>query len=286
MHFGGLSSAALAANNVVRDSYFTNVTGGGSFYDCILEDYYSSDTKLYHNYVQGATNSCVHSRGANLMMLGNHLYDAVYGVYFEDANERTLVANYIENMTKNGIYVSSGSSSELNLILIALANEFRNINKGATVNGVIELAGSYLDTVNIIGNILKRDSGTTYQVPYMFYGPTGTTNANVDNNIGIGGTLSAGESNMLPPHWGTDSGTAGAFVITRSVPIQALTVGTKISFFVNAGPNTGNCTINDSGLGAKPLVTQDLAQFAASALTAGALVTAVWNGTEYVAEGR
>lgn len=196
IHFGGINSTLLALNNVIEDCYFTNVPSSGTFYDAILEDYYSADTKMYNNYIQGCTNAGIHTRGSNIIITGNHLYDCAYGVYSEDADERIVVANYMEHFTNAAIYISSGSSTDLTLIANISNNEFRNVNIGGTALAVVELHGSYLNDSIIANNIVKRDGGTAYTVGYIVYSDTGSSNVSVHGNTAMTGIITTGETNI------------------------------------------------------------------------------------------
>ncbi len=212
VHIGGISSSQLALNNVIQNCYLQKDPTNARFWNAILEDYYSGDTKIYHNYIEGTNEGGIHTRGANCVIQGNHIYDTVFGIYSEDTNERIFSNNYIEFAKAASIHIDSGTSFKPGLQLVCCNNIFRNPNTGAyasgasfnsgqttTGYGVIELVGSYLTDAVISNNLVDRDSGTTYGMPYFVYAAAGASNISISGNVAESGVVATGESNYPPP---------------------------------------------------------------------------------------
>jgi hypothetical protein len=76
------------------------------------------------------------------------------------------------------------------------------------------------------------------------------------------------------------TGAVNAYVLTYSPAITAYTAGMQISFKTNAA-NTGACTVNVNGLGAKSL-TRAGSALASGILSNGGYVRAVYDGTNFI----
>lgn len=198
IRIGGISSILLGLNNVIQNCYFTDIPSEASFWNGILEDYYTGDNKLTSLYIQGCRDAGIISRGQNLQCTGNHIFQCVYGVYSTDSSEKIISQNYIELIEKSAIYVNNGSTSDGRLQADISHNEFRNINTSNIATAVIELHGSFLHDAIITANRLKRDDATTYTVPYFVESDAGYANIGVYNNISMAGVLVTSETNITP----------------------------------------------------------------------------------------
>jgi len=78
----------------------------------------------------------------------------------------------------------------------------------------------------------------------------------------------------------TDTGSANAYVIALPNTATAYAAGMEVVFKA-ANANTGACTINVDGLGAKDLVMQDGVALTSGVIPAGALVVARYDGTKF-----
>ncbi len=101
------------------------------------------------------------------------------------------------------------------------------------------------------------------------------------NKSNDGQLLQALQSGALT--FGTDSGTAGAYVVAATNAPATLTNGMRVAFFANAGPNAGACTLNYAGLGVKSLLNVAGAAFTGGEIVAGQSVLAVYNGVAFQA---
>lgn len=81
---------------------------------------------------------------------------------------------------------------------------------------------------------------------------------------------------------GTDGGAANVYTVTPTTPQQLPAYGLRMGVvFSPAATNTGACTLNISGLGAKPLRAVDGAELVSGDLAQGCVYPAIYNGTEF-----
>lgn len=84
---------------------------------------------------------------------------------------------------------------------------------------------------------------------------------------------------LLPVWGGTSGGTANAQTLTPSVALTAYTAGLHVEF-VAGSSNTGACTVNISGLGAKNIY-RDGAALLGGEIVSGLLYAMVYDGTQF-----
>lgn len=82
------------------------------------------------------------------------------------------------------------------------------------------------------------------------------------------------------PGYAADSGAADAYVVTLNPIATAYAAGMGVRFKA-ANANTGACTINVNGLGAKPIKMDNGTDPPAGMIAAGAVVTVVYDGTNF-----
>ncbi len=82
------------------------------------------------------------------------------------------------------------------------------------------------------------------------------------------------------PGYAADSGTADAYVVTLSPAAIAYAAGMGIRFKA-ANANTGACTVNVNGLGAKSIKMDNGTDPPAGMIAADAIVTVVYDGTNF-----
>jgi hypothetical protein len=104
------------------------------------------------------------------------------------------------------------------------------------------------------------------------------------NQLGAG-TLSTdactvGQSQTRTIAYAADSGTANTYVITPSPAITSYVVGQQFTFSPGSS-NTTACTLNVSGLGAKPIKKDYNADPAPGDLTQNQMITVVYDGTNF-----
>lgn len=173
-------SSDLGLNNNIQNCYLTKV-GSNRFYTGIFEDYYTGDNKFFNNYIEGCNDCGIETRGANCQISDCHIYDTKYHILSRDTVERQFTDNYLEFCTHSAIRVENGSSSESQLFMIVANNIFRNTNTGGSATGVIELNGSNCNYAVIQGNMLRRDSGTTYSSAYFVWKSAAFTDIVLDS---------------------------------------------------------------------------------------------------------
>jgi hypothetical protein len=82
-------------------------------------------------------------------------------------------------------------------------------------------------------------------------------------------------------NFAVDTGTANAYVLTFSFPtVVAYSQGLEIVFLAS-NTNTGASTVNINGLGPVSILTTTFADLGAGAITAGSIVTIVYDGLEF-----
>lgn len=90
--------------------------------------------------------------------------------------------------------------------------------------------------------------------------------------------------NVSHVHYGPDTGTANAKVVTLS-PVPAAYVEGMALAFKNAVLNTGAVTINVNGLGAKTILKSNGSALASGNLKANSIYTVRYNGTNFILQG-
>jgi hypothetical protein len=89
------------------------------------------------------------------------------------------------------------------------------------------------------------------------------------------------QDGSAPINYAVATGTASAIVLTLTPALTVYTSGMPI-YFKSAAANTGACTININGLGAKPIKNTSGLDPAANDIASGAIVEIVYNGTNFV----
>lgn len=206
IHFGGISSGATeqALNNHIVDNYLAGQIGTTEFFDGIFIDYFSADNTIERNYIEASKDAGIRSRGYNNKITNNHIYSVAgtgggvgAGIYTETSADHDISQNYIELCAAEGVLMSGGGSDVATLAAVVHGNVFRNIDTGDTSNGVIEIAGSDVSAVSVIGNVVRRDAATSYATPYFVYfnGITPTLQT-VRGNSWQSGLIATAESNL------------------------------------------------------------------------------------------
>lgn len=85
-------------------------------------------------------------------------------------------------------------------------------------------------------------------------------------------------------HYGDDTGTANAKVVTLSPAPTYLPTGFSLRF-KNKVANTDAVTLNINGIGAKPILKQNGNAAVSGTLKAGLIYTVVYNGTSFILQG-
>lgn len=164
----GGASAKLCLNNVIRNNAFYP-GNSAKFYNAILEDYYSADTKVTDNYIEGCTSSAIKLSGNNSHVSRNHIYACGCGIETRDSCEKRFMDNYIENIDECAVRCVSGSAEQGTLQLISAGNFFRNINRSGNAQGLYQFNGSAIKEVLISNQVFKADPGTGYTVANLIY---------------------------------------------------------------------------------------------------------------------
>lgn len=207
IHISGVGSGASeqALNNNIYDCYLAGQVGIVEFYDALFLDNHTADTRVRGCYFEAAKDSLIRSRGYNDIITGNHLFassasggGAGYGYYSETSSDKTLIGNYIENTANAGMFINGGGSDVATLNATIQGNNFRNIDKGNTSNGVIVIQGSDISSVAVSGNVVRRDAATSYATPYFVYFNGITPSLyRVYGNIWQSGLITTAESNLI-----------------------------------------------------------------------------------------
>lgn len=197
---GNTTTDELALNNFVHDCFIQG-SATTKWWVAFFVDYFVGDTNLWNSYLEGANNALVKTRGANDIFIGNHLYLADYGFFFETNNDRICSNNYIENIDKEAVRVESGSGGNAVLNGVFSHNVLRNINKGGTAAGAITFNGSNLYSASVIGNVLRKDSSLPDgSVPYfVYFEPPFDTNdgtRHVSGNVAQSGLVTVSQTNL------------------------------------------------------------------------------------------
>jgi hypothetical protein len=79
-------------------------------------------------------------------------------------------------------------------------------------------------------------------------------------------------------HLGTESGSANAYVVTRTNPVTAYEDGLRVGFFATHA-NTAGCTLNVDGVGVVSFVAPDGVAFTADDITVGVFYEAVFDNS-------
>ncbi|HEY6861666.1 MAG TPA: hypothetical protein VI358_18015 [Pseudolabrys sp.] len=207
IQIGGVGSGAdqQALNNIISECYFNGEIGVTEFFDALFLDNHTADTKVFDSYFQGSKDALIRSRGYNDQIVGCHLFGssgsgggAGAGYYTEFSADKLFVSNYVENTSGAGVLVDSGASDVLTLNATITGNTFRNINKGATVSGVIQIGGTNVSSVTTSGNAVRRDAATSYATDYFvfFDGISPTPTPPVYGNTWQSGLVTIAETNI------------------------------------------------------------------------------------------
>jgi hypothetical protein len=205
LHIGGVGNGSdeQALNNKISDCFIAGQIGAVEFYDGILLDYFTADTKITGSYVEACKDAAIRSRAYNDQITGCHLYavsgdggGAGRGYYSETSADKVFSGNYVELCAAEGVVMDGGGSDVGTLAATINGNVFRNIDTGNTSNGVIEISGSDVSAVSVYGNEVRRDAATSYSTPYFVYfnGIT-PASARVDLNSWQDGLVTTGQTN-------------------------------------------------------------------------------------------
>jgi len=96
----------------------------------------------------------------------------------------------------------------------------------------------------------------------------------------VNGSLKTGSTTVSTINYADDSSSNDTYVMTLNPPIYAYTKGMMITFIANTA-NTGACTINVNGLGAKALKIRLNQDPTDGYIAAGSVVVAVYDGTNF-----
>lgn len=156
------------------------------------------------------------------------------------------------------LQVNAASNKYGNLYLFAATNN--NVNKNiSTLGQVGDSAGVF---------IRSTSSGATEMI--------------FKNGIGLTGYIKDTASNVSNAGWynyGADAGGTDDYAISIE-GITKLTTGMTVTFYANTA-NTGACTLNVSGLGAKPLKVKHDQDPENDYIEAGSMIQVVYDGTNY-----
>jgi hypothetical protein len=183
----------LALNNTIEMNYFSK-SDGTNMEICLFQDYYGADTRILGNYMEYARKAHMELRGSTAIISNNHLYDGRYGIISKLTFERTICNNMIENIDESAILIEDGSSSRKLWATIG-HNIFRNINRLALANAVVEVQGTNTDGLVVTDNVLRRDSSTTYSTDY-FVSSSISSSYKINNNVWETGTIGVAEFNQ------------------------------------------------------------------------------------------
>ena len=194
---------------------------------------------------------------------------------------RVLVTSQVElsETIDGGSFVNGAiSASTINASIIGgstpAAGTFTNLAATGTlaVTGVTTITGA----LNANGGIDRSTAAA------LAIGATNATAVNVTpathflGTVLVTGALSA----QAGINFAADSQSTDTYVITLAPAIAAYTAGLMISFTANTA-NTGACSINVNGLGAKALKLAVSTDPGNSYIKAGSVVVAVYDGTNF-----
>lgn len=235
IHISGVGSGAnqQALNNQIKDNYLQG-SGGTSFYDGIFLDYHTADTTLLNNYIEQGINCAIRSFAYNDVIEGNHLYNWKNHYLTATSNDKIFAGNYCEKSTYGSVIVQGGANDNLTLAAVISNNVFRNINTSGSGTGIMEFSSTYVDSLSVTGNVVRRDGSTSYAATYFawFNGIT-PTNANISGNQWENGTVSSTETNLVPAiAAGAGAGTS------PTISISGNDKGGTVSLTTGSSPST------------------------------------------------
>lgn len=196
-----------------------------------------------------------------------------------------LITGYWQGPTGTGILLTQGNTG------------------GGTVSATVSPSTKQVNLTNIpIGGIgvvariiyrTKAGGSTFYQLAQINDNTTTSWTDNVADaslvtvmpSTNTTGSRFVGDGSGLtnlsiPVTYGPETGVANAYVVTLTPAPTAYTAGMTIKFMaINA--NTGASTIDVNGLGVKSIKMEDGSNPAGGVIMAGAVVTVVYNGTNF-----
>ena len=185
--------------------------------------------------------------------------------------------------------VTIGSNANLaNTTTIKGGNGASAINVTPQTTGVITI-GAAAGTGAI--NLGSSSAAQTVNIGSS----TGVTTVNIATGnvagiINIGDNTGATSSKLLmggaitvngPFNYSADGGASDTYVVTPSPAITAYATGMMISFLANTG-NTGACTVNVNGLGAKAIRKRLNTVLATGDILAGMTCLLIYDGTNFI----
>jgi hypothetical protein len=206
IHIAGVGSGASeqALNNHIEDCLFAGISGVVEFFDAVFVDYNSADNTIRDNYIEACKDAGVRSRGYNDKILNNHIYSisatgggAGCGIYSETSADKDISHNYIELTAAGAILIDGGASDFGTLAAVVSGNVLRNINTGAGASGAIVVQGSFISSISVIGNVVRRDNATSYSTLYfVFFSSITPARVRVQGNQWQASVVTTAETNV------------------------------------------------------------------------------------------
>lgn len=213
IRIGGISSLVtdLALNNLIQGCYLSS-SSPTAFFDGIFLDYFCADNTITATYIENCQNACIRSRAANDIIENNHLYLGLHLYYSETSDDKLVDGNYFENSDDAAIVMLEGSGGNLVLNGVISNNTFRNINRAGAADGLIEIRGPNTTALTVSGNTVRRDTSTSYSVPYFVHFDASasalvtTDNTKVYGNAWQSGCIGTAETNIAQTYLSKNGG--------------------------------------------------------------------------------
>ncbi|WP_320533676.1 hypothetical protein [Robbsia andropogonis] len=196
--------------------------------------------------------------------------------------------------------LAAAATSTQTSLTLASSSNFPTLSSGQIMPLTLKDAatGAIYETVYVTAisgvtlTVTRAQEGTGAQTwsigDYAFCAPTAGTvlpvGGSTGNPLNAGTAVTSTEVPTLAQaqsgaiEAAVASGTANAIVLTRTVPVTALTDQMKVRFKAVA-TNTGAVTLNDSGLGAKNLYGQSNVALVGGEIVSGGEYEAIYNST-------
>lgn len=242
----------------------------------LRESITSSSTSFKTNNIEGFD-------GADLTsgMFGDRLFATFQnatGSLLEimEIDPATIASTSISILKRGLQFNEDGTFTEVSANKLNWTKDVTTINLGTITPQLLQLLKDYIDGIAIAGTV----NATTALNGVVEL----ATQAEVDAGTATGGT---GASLVATPaltrakkyhDYAADAGSTDAYAITITPAITAYSAGQEFTFKANTA-NTGACTLNVSGLGAKTIKKNVSTDLETGDITANQIVTVVYDGT-------
>lgn len=244
IHIVGIDGTHQALNNSIEDCYLAG-SGATSFYDGIFLDYHTADTSIKNTYVEQCQDANIRSRAYNDIIIGNHLYNGANVLYFsETSDDKTIIGNYLEDSSKEAIFINGGATDDLTLNGTITGNTFRNINTGASASGVMVIQSTDISSLVITANVVRCDASAGFSTAYfVYFNSIIPTRTKVFGNNWESGLITTSETNIasaalsavLDDYFGTSN---GSLIYRNSSVWIALSLSTLFDDYFGTTPGS------------------------------------------------